>query len=149
MTAAQALEDPWIKGAGVAAAPGKKPPNLRLSGTQLASRFTRFVGLSRLKKTALNVLAHHLTEKEISELSKIWCKLDVDKSGVITVKQLYSSLRDNGHHATEAEILTFMDGLDLNDDHVFLESGVRRRDLRGGTDAPLLSSPGGLSLIHI
>lgn len=114
-TAAAALSDPWLADLdddGDAAV----APAGALNGDALATRFTTFVGLSRLKKAALNVLAHHLTEREIAELARIWSKIDVDGSGTISIDQLYATLRDNGHRATEEEMDAYTTGLDIHHD---------------------------------
>mmetsp|Transcript_30951 Transcript_30951/g.99856 ORF Transcript_30951/g.99856 Transcript_30951/m.99856 type:complete len:338 (-) Transcript_30951:331-1344(-) len=94
----------------------KPPPTTkkRINGDQLANRLQNFVGMSKLKKVALNVLAHHLTEKEIAELSLIWKQIDVDGSGTITVAELRNALVQNGHNATEGEMRDFLEGMDTD-----------------------------------
>lgn len=109
MTATQALQHPWLlKGTS-------KP---RLNGHQLANRLQNFVKMSKLKKVALNVLAHHLTQKEINELSLIWKQVDVDGKGVITVDQLRTTLIQNGHDCTEDEMRSLMAGIDTDGNNV-------------------------------
>ena len=44
-------------------------------------------GMNRLRKTALNVLAHHLTEREIADLSKVWSQLDAGGTGVLELDE--------------------------------------------------------------
>jgi len=140
MTAREALEHPWIvrhaKGgvgggaessslSSTTAAPPKPVAEKkhhhhhhhrkkRLNGDQLAARLQNFVGMSKLKKVALNVLAHHLTEREISELSQIWQQIDTEKRGVITLQQLRDALVDNGHNATQEEMRSLLMGLDTD-----------------------------------
>ncbi|KAJ1460825.1 putative calcium-dependent protein kinase, partial [Pelagophyceae sp. CCMP2097] len=116
-TADEALKDAWIT-ESLDPDASKRPHAPRLSGDALAARFRKFVGLTRLKKAALNVLAHHLTEREISELSKIWAQMDSDNTGEITFAQLRRTLQENGHSTTEDEMTAFVQGLDSNDDHV-------------------------------
>ena len=95
--------------------PSKKK---RINGDQLANRLENFVGMSKLKKVALNVLAHHLTEKEIAELSLIWKQVDVDNSGTITISQLRDVLVQNGHSTTEDEMRHFLEGMDTDHNKV-------------------------------
>lgn len=121
MTAAEALRDPWIvarTASFTVAVPHKVRAHHRnktkLNGDQLANRLKNFVGMSKLKKVALNVLAHHLTEREISELSMIWRQIDVQGTGVITLAQLRETLEENGHDATEDEMEELLQGIDTD-----------------------------------
>lgn len=134
MTAVNALEDPWIVAnattepgtTAVNALPPHKPsvpPVLhvkehhrkkRLNGKLLAARLQNFVGLSKLKKVALNVLAHHLTEREIAELSLIWRQIDTEQRGTITIQRLRETLAQNGHNATEDEMVQLLTGIDTD-----------------------------------
>uniref|UniRef100_A0A7S3JSL1 Calmodulin n=1 Tax=Aureoumbra lagunensis TaxID=44058 RepID=A0A7S3JSL1_9STRA len=130
MTAEEALQHNWIvKNVGDAAIADlsglkidgmakKKSTKKKLNGDQLAARLKNFVGLSKLKQVSLNVLAHHLTQKEIADLKLIWEQIDTDNTGTITIAQLREALHANGHHTTEAEMKSFILGLDTDHNDV-------------------------------
>ncbi|KFK23371.1 hypothetical protein AALP_AAs49046U000400 [Arabis alpina] len=71
ISAAQALEHPWIKGGD---APDKPIDSAVLS------RMKQFRAMNKLKKLALKVIA----EEEIRGLETMFANMDTDKSGTIT-----------------------------------------------------------------
>ena len=80
----------------------------------VASRLTTFVGMSRLKKHALMVIAEHMTEAEISHIKGVFEAIDTDRSGTLSISELQQALIDYPDIA--GEIQKLMDGIDLDGD---------------------------------
>jgi calcium-dependent protein kinase len=68
LTATEALQHVWIV---ETTAPATVPPAKDLVVPRLNHRLRRFVGMNKLKKVALNVIAQQLTEAEIGHLRKV------------------------------------------------------------------------------
>ena len=143
-TAAAARRDPWVLAGGAEA-----PAPCGVAGRKLAARLRKYVGLNRLRKTALNVLAHHLTESEVLAMSRVWAQLDGDKTGTLTVKQLFEALKGAGHDAPEAEVaayarprgvrwswLCYILREDGSNATKIIENGPRRARSAAGTSKP-------------
>jgi calcium-dependent protein kinase len=75
---------------------------------------SRFMGMSKLKKVALSVIANKLTEAEIGNLSKIFHTIDTDGSGTISIDELREALDNEGLEMLEDEIGELMSGLDID-----------------------------------
>jgi calcium-dependent protein kinase len=105
-TAAEAMNDPWF-----AVAHADPVPITAAVGSRLES----FVGMGKLKKYALQVIAEHLTEKEIKEVKKMFKELDKSKTGTLTVQELKSALVEFPHIQSQIEEL--VDGIDLDHNH--------------------------------
>mmetsp|Transcript_4010 Transcript_4010/g.5291 ORF Transcript_4010/g.5291 Transcript_4010/m.5291 type:complete len:520 (+) Transcript_4010:88-1647(+) len=105
-TAAEAMQDKWFQ-----VAHAEPVPIVASVGSRLES----FVGMSKLKKHALQVIAEHLTEKEISDVKKMFKDLDVNKKGTLTVVELKSALVEFPHIQSQIEEL--VDGIDLDHNH--------------------------------
>ncbi|RHY30556.1 hypothetical protein DYB32_004219 [Aphanomyces invadans] len=123
LTAAEALQHPWLSGSAPATERG-------LNGTILGS-LKRFQGHNKLKKVALAVIADQLTGQEINELKKQFQKIDVDGNGVITMQELAAAVRDMGQDVLENEVLTLLQGIDIDGDgnldyQEFLAATVKR-----------------------
>ena len=109
MTAAKALKHPWLT---------KDAPTKPLcTHVDMAKRLGRFVGATKLRKVALNVLAHHLTEKEAAELSLVWKDLAKTKNGALTLNDMKKTLRTH-HGGTELELDELVRSLDVNGDQL-------------------------------
>jgi len=112
-TAEQALADPWFEKAlsdERLNQPMKIAPFMR-------DRLKQFVGMNKLKKHALNVIATQLTEQEIGHLKKVFSAIDDDGNGVITLDELRMAMRMEGMEAMEAEVMTLMEGIDIDGSH--------------------------------
>ena len=109
MTAAKALKHPWLTKEA-----STKP---LCTKRDMAKRLGKFVGATKLRKVALNVLAHHLTEKEASELSLVWKDLAKTKKGALTFDDMKRTLRTH-HGGTELELDELVRSLDVNGDHL-------------------------------
>ncbi|KAJ4912856.1 Calcium-dependent protein kinase 15 [Raphanus sativus] len=79
ISAAQALEHPWIRG-------GEAPDNPIDSA--VLSRMKQFRAMNKLKKLALKVIAESLSEEEIKGLKTMFANMDTDQSGTITYEEL-------------------------------------------------------------
>ncbi|XP_041019662.1 calcium-dependent protein kinase 29-like [Juglans microcarpa x Juglans regia] len=106
ITAADALEHPWLKEDGEAS--DKPIDNVVLS------RMKQFRAMNKLKKLALKVIAETLSEEEIKGLKQMFNNMDTDKSGTITFEELKTGLSRLGSKLTEAEIKQLMDAADVD-----------------------------------
>ncbi|XP_011003085.1 PREDICTED: calcium-dependent protein kinase 29-like isoform X2 [Populus euphratica] len=106
ITAAQALEHPWMKAGGEAS---NKPID-----SVVLIRMKQFRAMNKLKKLALKVIAENLSEEEIKGLRQMFNNMDTDRSGTITYEELKSGLSRLGSKLTEVEIKQLMDGADVD-----------------------------------
>uniref|UniRef100_A0A804ISI5 non-specific serine/threonine protein kinase n=3 Tax=Musa acuminata TaxID=4641 RepID=A0A804ISI5_MUSAM len=106
ITAAQALEDPWLKEAGEAS---DKPID-----SAVLTRMKQFRAMNKLKKLALKVIATNLSEEDLKGLQHTFNNIDTDKSGTITLEELKTGLRRLGSKLTEDEIKQLMDAADVD-----------------------------------
>ncbi|VVA99582.1 unnamed protein product [Arabis nemorensis] len=101
ISAAQALEHPWIRG-------GEAPD--KPIDSALLSRMKQFRAMNRLKKLALN----SLSEEEIRGLKTMFANIDTDKSGIITYEELKTGLAKLGSKFSETEVKRLMDAADVD-----------------------------------
>jgi len=81
----------------------------------LRDRLSQYVGMSRLKRFAMNVIAEELTESEIWHLRKIFEEIDTDKSGTLSFHELLTAMRLAGvEEFTEKEAQDLMESLDVD-----------------------------------
>eukprot|EP00968_Pinguiococcus_pyrenoidosus_P007136 scaffold472_cov264-Pinguiococcus_pyrenoidosus.AAC.2 len=110
MTASEALEHTWlVQFTQGDAAP--MTPSLALRG--MNNRLRRFIGMNRLKKVALNVIAEQLTEAEIGQMRRLFNELDEDGNGVITLDELQKGLQGD-FDFVEQRVIDLMAGIDLD-----------------------------------
>ncbi|CAL4983717.1 unnamed protein product [Urochloa decumbens] len=103
ITAAQALEHPWLKGAA---------PD-RPVDSALLSRMKQFKAMNKLKQIALKVIAENLSPEETKGLKQMFNNLDTDKSGTIEVEELKEGLRKLGSKIS-AEVQKLMEAVDVD-----------------------------------
>ncbi|XP_022769240.1 calcium-dependent protein kinase 29 isoform X1 [Durio zibethinus] len=106
ITAAQALEHPWLKEGGDAS---DKPLD-----SAVLSRLKQFRVMNKLKKLALKVIAESLSSEEIKGLTQMFKNIDTDGSGTITLEELRDGLARLGSKLTETEIKQLMDAADVD-----------------------------------
>ncbi|XVE56212.1 hypothetical protein DITRI_Ditri03aG0219700 [Diplodiscus trichospermus] len=106
ITAAQALEHPWMKEGGEAS---DKPID-----SAVLSRLKQFRVMNKLKKLALKVIAESLTSEAIKGLKQMFNNIDTDRSGTITLEELRDGLARSGSKLTETEIKQLLDAADVN-----------------------------------
>ncbi|CAN6276587.1 unnamed protein product [Urochloa humidicola] len=103
ITAAQALEHPWLKYA----------PDRPIDSAVL-SRMKQFKAMNKLKQLALKVIAENLSAEEIKGLKQMFNNMDTDNSGTITVEELKEGLRKLGSKISEAEVQKLMEAVDVD-----------------------------------
>uniref|UniRef100_A0A804ISI1 non-specific serine/threonine protein kinase n=1 Tax=Musa acuminata subsp. malaccensis TaxID=214687 RepID=A0A804ISI1_MUSAM len=106
ITAAQALEDPWLREGGEAS---DKPID-----SAVLTRMKQFRAMNKLKKLALKVIAKNLSEEDLMGLQHTFNNIDTDRSGTITLEELKTGLRRLGSKLTEDEIKQLMDAADVD-----------------------------------
>ena len=107
LTAASAMEHPWITHMTGAAADGAA------LDSNMSTRLRRFVGMNRLKKVALTVIAEQLTGAEIEYIRKVFNDIDRDGNGVITLDELQEAMR-NEFGGVEQRVVDLMAGIDID-----------------------------------
>ncbi|PSS31221.1 Calcium-dependent protein kinase [Actinidia chinensis var. chinensis] len=105
ITAAQAIEDPWLKGGEASDKP--------LDSAVLV-RMKQFRAMNKLKKLALKVIAENLSEGEIQGLKHTFNNMDTDGSGTITLEELKVGLSKLGSKLSESEIEALMEAADVD-----------------------------------
>ncbi|KAF5747754.1 putative calcium-dependent protein kinase [Tripterygium wilfordii] len=106
ITAHEVLCHPWVQTDGVA-------PDKPLDSAVL-SRLMQFSAMNKLKKMALRVIAHNLSEEEIAGLNEMFKMIDTDNSGQITFEELKVGLKRFGANLTESEIYDLMQAADVD-----------------------------------
>ncbi|PIN07675.1 Ca2+/calmodulin-dependent protein kinase, EF-Hand protein superfamily [Handroanthus impetiginosus] len=106
ITAAEALEHPWLKEDGEASD--------KLIDSAVLIRMKQFKAMNKLKKLALKVIAENLSEKEIKGLKQTFNNMDTDGSGTITYEELRTGLSKLGSKLSETEIQQLMEGADVD-----------------------------------
>ncbi|KAI3431988.1 uncharacterized protein J3R85_007646 [Psidium guajava] len=106
ITAAEALDHPWLREDGVAS---DKPID-----SAVLLRMRQFRASNKLKKLALKVIAENLSEEEIKGLRQTFNNMDTDGSGTITFDEFKSGLSRLGSKLTEAEMRQLMDAADVD-----------------------------------
>ncbi|KAF8022664.1 hypothetical protein BT93_F0242 [Corymbia citriodora subsp. variegata] len=106
ISAAEALEHPWLRADGVAS---DKPID-----NAVLRRIRQFRASNKLKKLALKVIALNLSEEEIKGLRQMFNNMDTDGSGTITFEEFKSGLTRLGSKLAEPEIRQLMDAVDVD-----------------------------------
>ncbi|KAH7690058.1 Non-specific serine/threonine protein kinase protein [Dioscorea alata] len=108
ITAAQALEHPWLRVGGEA-------PDKPISSA-VQDRLKQFRAMNQLKKLALKVIAENLSEEDMKGLRQMFMNMDTDRSGTITYKELKAGLSSLGSRLIRKEIRQLMDAADVDKD---------------------------------
>ncbi|GMI72273.1 calcium-dependent protein kinase 21 [Hibiscus trionum] len=130
LTAAQALEHPWLR-EGEAS---DKPID-----SAVLTRLNQFRAMNQLKKLALKVIAENLSEEEIKGLKAMFTNIDTDNSGTITYEELKEGLARLGSKLTETEVKQLMEAADVDGngtiDYIeFISATMHRYRLERGED---------------
>lgn len=88
LTASQALQHSWIT---VYANNADRRADLR-HGKRRSQLFTRYMGMQKLKKAGLGIIATHLNPTEVGNLGEIFKSINLDKDGSMSLKDLDSAL---------------------------------------------------------
>ena len=78
------MQHPWLRSQGVAA---DKPLD-----SVVLQRMRKLSATNKLKKAALVVMAKSLNSDEINGLQQLFCSIDADSSGTITIDELRTAL---------------------------------------------------------
>ncbi|KAI4336738.1 hypothetical protein L6164_015228 [Bauhinia variegata] len=106
ITAAEALEHPWMKEGGEAS---DKPID-----SAVFKRMKQFRAMNKMKKLALKVIAESLSAEEIQGLKQTFNSMDTDGSGTITFEELKTGLSRLGSKLSENEIKQLMEAADVD-----------------------------------
>ncbi|XP_043709499.1 calcium-dependent protein kinase 29-like isoform X2 [Telopea speciosissima] len=106
ITAAKALEHPWLKEDGDVS---DKPID-----SAVLTRMKQFRAMNKLKKIAVKVIAENLSEEDIKGLKEMFNNIDTDQSGTITYEELKTGLSRLGSKLNEVELKQLMDAADVD-----------------------------------
>ena len=116
-TAREAAAHGWMRtrrsegAAHAAAAPAD--PNVLAA---VARRMEQFVGMTKLKRLALNVLSRELTGSELKDLKDAFVSIDEDRSGKISVKELKAALAPHLGGVAERAATDVLRAVDVSGD---------------------------------
>uniref|UniRef100_A0A7S2FE61 non-specific serine/threonine protein kinase n=1 Tax=Octactis speculum TaxID=3111310 RepID=A0A7S2FE61_9STRA len=99
-TATEALQHRWFN----------KADPMPLS-TVVGPKLEAFVGMCKLKKVALQVIAENLKEDEIAKMREVFVSLDKKKTGVLTIDEM-TAVAD--YPGLMRQLEDVMDGIDLD-----------------------------------
>jgi len=126
MTAAMALEHPWIKQQEQGA---RKPLN---TDTQISEALVKFGEASAIRRMAQYMMAWGMSLEDRMKVRQLFLDLDTDNTGTLTLEEFKHAIAESGLHGAEAafraldvnssgeinytEFLAAMAGLSMNDD---------------------------------
>ncbi|ONK75251.1 uncharacterized protein A4U43_C03F14930 [Asparagus officinalis] len=108
LTAQEVLDHPWLQNAA-------KAPNVSL-GESVRARLQQFSVMNKFKKRALRVIAEHLSIEEVADMKEMFQKMDINKSGKITLEELKHGLHKMGHQIPDADVQILMEAADVDGD---------------------------------
>ncbi|XP_058110245.1 calcium-dependent protein kinase 13-like isoform X2 [Magnolia sinica] len=106
LTAKQVLEHPWLQNAN-------KAPNVPL-GDVVKSRLKQFSMMNRFKRTALRVIAEHLSIEEVEDLKEMFRMMDTDNDSAVSFEELKAGIQKSGYQLAESELQTLAEAVDTN-----------------------------------
>eukprot|EP00878_Enallax_costatus_P010384 GHUV01010837.1.p1 GENE.GHUV01010837.1~~GHUV01010837.1.p1 ORF type:complete len:453 (+),score=145.23 GHUV01010837.1:840-2198(+) len=123
--AADLLNHPWFKQPAATADESELEGEASASRnmTHVVARLETFAGMSRMKRLALVVLCHTVTDRHISRLKEAFHTLDVDGDGHLSPAELTKALRSTGSLSKS--------GLAAEIDQEALEELIAASDLYG------------------
>jgi len=108
MTAQQAIHHAWIRGSTSKEA-AEIPPN-----DDIVFQIQKFGTYSKLKRTALMVIAHSAPSYELSALRSAFMKFDTEMDGTISIEEFHDALRSSSINTEEVERLFHMLDMDAS-----------------------------------
>ncbi|KAJ3706784.1 hypothetical protein LUZ61_010489 [Rhynchospora tenuis] len=105
ITAAQALDHPWLREGGASSKP---------IDSAVLMRMRQFRATNKLKKLALKVIAESLSEEDVKGYRQMFKNMDTDGSGSITFEELKVGLTRLGSRLTEGEVRQLLDAADVD-----------------------------------
>lgn len=108
LTAQDVLDHPWLQNA-------KKAPNVSL-GETVRARLKQFSVMNKLKKSALRVIAEHLSVEEVAGIKEGFQLMDTANKGKINIDELRVGLHKLGHQIPDADLHILMEAGDIDKD---------------------------------
>lgn len=106
LTAAEALEHPWMTGGA------SKTPFLKT----VLNNLRDFTASSKFKTGILKIMADSMSDRELQELRAVFKELDEDGNGRITVTELSHAMEKAGTTARKEELLALLQSADIDGD---------------------------------
>lgn len=92
------------------------PTSIQTVTPQMKSNLKNFIGMNRLKKVALQIIAQQLQESEIEHLKQAFNRIDINGDGVLSISELEAAMADEGNKDILQEIQAIMAGIDVDND---------------------------------
>ncbi|KAK2400588.1 calcium-dependent protein kinase [Trifolium repens] len=108
LTAQEVLDHPWLQNA-------KTAPNVSL-GEAVRARLMQFSVMNKLKKTALRVIADHLSVEEVAGIKEGFEVMDTEHKGKINIDELRVGLHKLGHQIPDGDVQILMEAGDVDKD---------------------------------
>ncbi|KAL6138108.1 hypothetical protein ACLB2K_063394 [Fragaria x ananassa] len=108
LTAQQVLDHTWLQNA-------KRAPNVSL-GETVRARLKQFSVMNKLKKSALKVIAEHLSQEEVAGIQEGFKIMDTSNKGKINIDELRVGLHKLGHQIPDADVHILMEAGDVDND---------------------------------
>ncbi|KAI8562201.1 hypothetical protein RHMOL_Rhmol03G0016100 [Rhododendron molle] len=112
--------DPWPKVSDNAKDLVKKmldpDPKRRLTAQQVLARLKQFAVMNKLKKSALKVIAEHLSAEDAAGLKQGFQVMDINNKGKINIDELRIGLLKLGHQIPDSDLQTLMEAGDVDKD---------------------------------
>ncbi|KAK9986755.1 hypothetical protein SO802_031706 [Lithocarpus litseifolius] len=108
LTAQDVLDHPWLQNA-------KKAPNVSL-GETVRARLKQLSVMNKLKKSALRVIAEHLSVEEVAGIKEGFQLMDTTNKGKINIDELRVGLHKLGHQIPDADLHILMEAGDIDKD---------------------------------
>lgn len=108
LTAQDVLDHPWLQNA-------KRAPNVSL-GETVRARLKQFSVMNKLKKTALRVIAEHLSVEEVAGIKEGFQLMDTTNKGKINIDELRVGLHKLGHQIPDSDLHILMEAGDIDKD---------------------------------
>jgi len=110
MTAAEALDHPWLKGSTASESP---------MVAEVIGNLKKFDGGSKFKQAICRIMVNTLEDHELQKLQKTFKALDIDGDGAITVSELTESLKAASSSSFDEKLVQqLLSKADLNSDGV-------------------------------
>jgi len=106
LTAAEALEHPWMTGGA------SKTPLVKT----VLNNLKDFTATSKFKTGILKIMTDSMSDTELKELKAVFKELDANGDGQITVSELSQALEKAGSSARKEEILALLSAADIDGD---------------------------------
>ncbi|XAR68536.1 Non-specific serine/threonine protein kinase [Bertholletia excelsa] len=108
LTVEQVLNHPWLQDA-------KSAPNVSL-GETVMTRLKRFSVMNKLKKTALKVIADHLSVEDVAGIKEGFQVMDTSNRGKINIDELRVGLQKLGQQLADSDLQILMEVGDVDKD---------------------------------